>query len=140
MKLLTLSASFILLCSVAATSYADVWKAEDASVSVREKVRGGAGQMLVKTALSPKEAQDKHAIKEISFRVLEPGNSVGMHQHDNDEDVYLIVSGEATFTDDDGTEYVLHTGDMTICRDGKSHAIANNGIESLEYFVVLGAK
>jgi Mannose-6-phosphate isomerase len=140
MKKISAFACILGLCLISATAFADVWKAQDLPETVREKVRGGVGKMEVRTALAPKTAEEKHAIKEISFRTLEPGNSVGMHKHDTDEDVYLIVSGEATFTDDDGTVHTLHKGDMTICRDGKSHAIANNGQTPMEYFVVLGAK
>ena len=140
MRKLSIVACALLLAALPVHVSAEAWKATDVPETVREKVRGGMGKMTVKTALSPKKAEEKHAIKEISFRVLEPGNSVGMHKHDSDEDVYLIVSGEATFTDDDGTVHKLHKGDMTICRDGKSHAIANEGTETLEYFVVLGAK
>ena len=140
MKKLVVAASIMALATMSSFAFADVWKAQDLPETVREKVRGGVGVMQVRTALAPKDAEEKHAIKEISFRVLEEGNSVGMHKHDTDEDVYLIVSGEATFTDDDGTEYTLHKGDMTICRDGKFHAIANKAKEPLEYFVVLGKK
>ena len=140
MKKISVFACAAIMCCVASLAVADVWRTQDLQETVREKVRGGTGKMLVKTALSPKKAEERHAVKEISFRTLEPGNSVGMHKHDTDEDVYLIVSGDATFTDDDGTEYVLRKGDMTICRDGKSHAIANKGQEPLEYFVVLGKK
>ena len=140
MKKIFVSLSVIALFATASFAFADVWKAQDLPETVREKVRGGVGVMQVRTALAPKDAEEKHAVKEISFRVLETGNSVGMHKHDSDEDVYLIVSGEATFTDDDGKEYTLHKGDMTICRDGKSHAIANKAKEPLEYFVVLGKK
>ena len=140
MKLTPLLISLAVLCPIGNVSFADVWKAQDIPETSREKVRGGNGQMLLRTALSPQDAQANHAIKEISFRTLPPGSSVGMHKHDSDEDVYLIVPGEATFTDDDGSQHILHKGDMSICRDGKSHAIANNGTENLEYFVVLGEK
>ena len=140
MKKILVCASVIALFATTPFAFADVWKKQDLPETVREKVRGGVGKMQVRTALAPKEAAEKHAIKEISFRVLEEGNSVGMHKHDSDEDVYLIVSGEATFTDDDGSVHILHKGDMTICRDGKSHAISNNSKEPMEYFVVLGKK
>lgn len=32
---------------------------------------------------------------------LQPGDSIGMHKHETNEDAYIIISGEGTFTNDD---------------------------------------
>ena len=71
---------------------------------------------------------------------LIPGASIGMHTHKDNEDVYVIVSGEGTFTDSDGKKTVVHDGDITIARPGDSHALANTGKAPLIFLNFIGKK
>jgi mannose-6-phosphate isomerase-like protein (cupin superfamily) len=50
-----------------------------------------------------------------------------MHKHVDNEDAYIIIFGEGTFTDSDGKKTVVTGGDITIARPGDSHALENTG-------------
>lgn len=106
----------------------------------REDVAGGTGTLYGKFSITRHEAPEDFAIKEIGWMTLEPGSSIGMHTHDINEDAYIIVSGEGTFTETDGTKTVVRAGDVTIARMGHSHALANTGAEPLIFLDVIGQK
>ena len=83
---------------------------------------------------------DGLAIKEIGWMTLQPGASIGMHTHKDNEDVYVIVTGEGTFTDSDGKKTVVRDGDITIARPGDSHALAKTGKTPLIFLNFIGKK
>lgn len=60
----------------------------------------------------------------IARLVLIPGASLGYHEHVGNEETITILSGKAK-VNDDGQEYILGPGDVTICREHHSHSIAN---------------
>lgn len=68
---------------------------------------------------------------------LQPGDSIGFHRHEHNEDTYIIVSGIGLFTDSDGKSYQVTAGDVTIARKGQSHALANIGKEPLVFIDVI---
>ena len=103
----------------------------------REKVGGGKGTLFGKFSFTRNEAAPDHAIKEIGWMTLQPGDSIGMHKHENNEDAYIIVSGEGTFTDSDGKKTVVKAGDITLARKGQSHALENTGKEPLVFLDVI---
>ena len=63
---------------------------------------------------------------------LEPGNSIGFHKHDGEQESYYILKGEALYNDN-GNEVVIKEGDFTLCRSGEGHSIKNTGNEDLEF-------
>lgn len=115
--------------SVAA--YADVFKKEDLIEFNRTAIAGGQGEVTGLFAFQRDQALGTHAIKEIAWLTIQPGDSIGYHQHTTNEDAYVIVSGEGTFKDADGTETVVRAGDITIVRGGQSHGLTNTGTEPL---------
>ena len=66
--------------------------------------------------------------------ILPPGTSIGYHQHDNHEEWYLVVSGNARATVD-GITRDQKSGDCTICPLDSAHGIYNNGTEVLHLIV-----
>jgi len=56
--------------------------------------------------------------------VLIPGASLGYHEHVGNEETITVISGKAKVIDD-GTEYILGPGDVTICREHHKHSIEN---------------
>lgn len=104
----------------------------------RDNVAGGTGTLAGKFSFTRNEAAADHAIKEIGWMTLLPGASIGMHKHENNEDAYIIVSGEGIFTDSDGKETVVKAGDITIARKGQSHALKNTGKDPLYFLDVIG--
>lgn len=103
----------------------------------REKVAGGEGVLYGKFSFTRNDAKPDQAIKEIGWMTLQPGASIGLHKHENNEDAYIIVSGEGVFTDGGGKESAVKAGDITIARKGEAHALKNTGKEPLVFLDVI---
>lgn len=65
---------------------------------------------------------------------LEPGASIGYHKHAVNEEVYVIISGEGVYCEENKEE-PAKAGDVFLCRMGNSHSLRNTGAGKL----VLGA-
>lgn len=90
--------------------------------NVRTAMRGGDGQVICRDFLNKGEYDGKARL--FSTLILEPGCSIGEHVHENEEEIFLVLTGTATYNDN-GTEVKLYPGDSCICRNGEKHAIAN---------------
>lgn len=97
-------------------------KSEEMIENIRTAMRGGDGQVVCKDFLSKGEYDGKARL--FSTLTLEPGCSIGKHVHENEEEIFYVLNGVATY-DDNGTVVKMHPGDSCICRSGESHAIAN---------------
>ena len=124
----------------AATVQADVMKKADLIVWDRTDVAGGVGTLEGRFAFTRDQAPESYAIKEIGYLTLDPGESIGYHKHENNEDAYIIISGEGTFKDADGIDYPVEAGDITIVRGGQSHGLTNTGTEPLVILDVIAQK
>lgn len=122
-------------CSTARA--AQLYKKEDLKTWDREDVAGGTGKLAGQFSFTRHDAAAEHSIKEIGWMTLQPGESVGMHKHDSNEDAYIIVSGEGTFTDTNGLETKVKAGDITMARRGESHALANTGTVPMVFLDVI---
>ncbi|MCL2618445.1 MAG: cupin domain-containing protein [Defluviitaleaceae bacterium] len=67
---------------------------------------------------------------------LDPGCSIGWHTHDQEEEVYYILSGEAV-VNDDGVIRTVYPGDSVYTGNGGSHSIENQGSEPMEFLGVI---
>lgn len=56
--------------------------------------------------------------------ILQPGSSIGYHEHVDNGEVLTILSGNGRYVED-GEEYFLQTGDVTICNKGHKHSFEN---------------
>lgn len=65
---------------------------------------------------------DDGAITMSSCIELEPGASIGFHEHSDDEEVYAIISGKGLFTDGT-TEMEVNPGDILLTRRGMPHSL-----------------
>ena len=99
---------------------------------VAEAVRGGNGTVFAHKLL---DLFPGSAIKSIGLVRLEPGASIGPHQHHGEEDFYYCISGSGIVVDN-GEEQAFTAGTLQITRDGESQAIRNTGETEL---VFLGA-
>jgi mannose-6-phosphate isomerase-like protein (cupin superfamily) len=70
-----------------------------------------------------------------SENILKKDCGVGYHVHEGDAEIYLILSGEAEYSDN-GTITALHPGDVTFTGPGEGHSITNRGDEPV-YFIAL---
>lgn len=97
-------------------------KAEKMMKIVKPQMRGGTGQATVTDLLDAGEYTGKARL--IATITLEPGCSIGEHVHDNEEEVFYIISGTALYNDN-GCDVTLNKGDSCICLAGQKHSIAN---------------
>lgn len=118
---------------------AEVYKLSDLPLSKNQSA-GGKGELLSKFAFSRENALPSQAVKEMKYLVLLPGDSIGVHEHKDNEDCYLICSGAGIYIETDGSKHPVAAGDMTICRAGESHGLINTGELPLVFFAVLGAR
>jgi mannose-6-phosphate isomerase-like protein (cupin superfamily) len=85
-------------------------------------IHGGAGQMEIEVLL------DAHALETnlcfLHRGVLDPKSGIGHHFHNQCEEMFVILDGEAQFTID-GRTSLLKAPAGALCRMGHSHAIYN---------------
>jgi mannose-6-phosphate isomerase-like protein (cupin superfamily) len=130
----------LVLGTLASCAYADIFKSEDLIVLDKEKAGGGVGILYGKYAFTRDMPPMENPVREIGWLTLKPGDSIGSHKHEVNEDVYIIVSGTGVFKDSDGKEYDVKAGDITIARLGQSHALTNTGNEDLRLISVIAGE
>ena len=114
-----------------------VFKKEELITLDKENVAGGKGTLKGKFAFTRDMATEDEAIKEIGWMTLNKGESIGVHPHKNNEDTYIIISGEGVFTDGSGKETVVRAGDITIARPNQSHGLRNEKDEPLVFLDII---
>ena len=102
-----------------------------------EKPRGGEGTMDCMFAFQMGKAPDGSALQVLVRQILMPGCSIGYHQHVDNEELYVILSGAGTFYDEENRAVPVGPGDMTLTTKGQSHGLSNSGTEPLVFLAVM---
>lgn len=68
--------------------------------------------------------------------MLKKGCSIGLHRHESNCEVVVILKGEATFSGD-GKEEKLISGGVHYCAMGHCHTLINKGEEDLEFLCIV---
>ena len=131
--------SVVLVCcfaflgsALAAGPFPQVYTKDAYIVMERDKLGGtGVGTVHCEYAFPRDKALPDQAIKEIAWLTLPPGASIGVHKHENNEDAYIVISGNGVFIGGDGKEIPVKAGDTTIARKGEAHGMKNTGNEPL---------
>lgn len=63
---------------------------------------------------------------------VSPGDYIGFHKHDGEQEAYYILKGQALYSDD-GNEVIIKEGDFTLCKSGQGHSIKNVGNIDLDF-------
>ncbi len=92
------------------------------------KFKGGQGDTISRMQV------DKYG--KIMYGRLEPGCTIGFHEHETNYEVIYILSGTADFLYDDTTERAA-VGECHYCPPGHSHSMINNGSEDIVFFAVV---
>lgn len=116
---------------------AKVYKSGDIPETIREKVAGGQGNLICKYAVPAGSAPEDSALQVIGILKLEPGDSVGFHQHKENEETYIFISGTGLYKDNDEKEYDVGPGDMTVTSKGQFHGLTNTSKEPLVFVGVI---
>lgn len=106
-------------------------------VDVRKEMRGGEGEVVIEHLWAPKD-ELKANTRLFARLTVKPGCSIGYHIHDQEEEVFYLVQGQAE-ADDNGTKVVLKAGDSILTGGGAGHAIKNIGNENLVIMAVISA-
>ncbi len=97
-------------------------------IETRENMRGGTGEITIRHYFRPEEIQARTRL--CSELLLPPGASIGMHDHVEEDEIYIIQKGQGVMTDG-GKEFPVATGDAILTGQGASHSIKNTGAEDL---------
>lgn len=106
----------------------------DMQVEVREAMRGGNGRVQIMHVFKQEELKGKCRL--FAKITLEPGCSIGLHEHVDEEEVFYIIKGRGRVVDG-GVERDVAEGDAILTGDGASHSIENIGDEDLQLMAVI---
>lgn len=67
---------------------------------------------------------------------VNPGCSIGYHIHEHETEFYYILKGEAVYNDN-GTETVLHAGDVSATRHHEGHGLENRSQSPVELIALI---
>ena len=107
---------------------------QDRVAEVKHNVRGGTGDPVFLHLFSGEELGGRADV--LATVTLQPGESIGEHPHVENAEVYCILSGSATVTED-GVAHVLQVGDAEFCCDGHTHSIRNHTDEPVTFLAFI---
>lgn len=103
-------------------------KNEEFKPDLRENMRGGDGTVEVTNLVSDKDLNDKGRL--FGTIVLKPGCGIGYHIHENDTELFYVLEGKATYSDN-GEIKEIAKGDLAICPAGTGHSVKNDSDENV---------
>ena len=101
----------------------DVKRIEEMEEILRPNMRGGDGTVILTQILKKEELMG--AGRMFSLITLEPGCSVGEHDHQLEAEIFYVIKGVVDGLDD-GVPVVLHPGDLMVTGSGHRHEISNH--------------
>ena len=109
---------------------------QDMLSEIRERMRGGDGQVSITHIFRPGEFAGSARL--CARIILGTGCSIGWHDHQHEEEIFYVTSGEGQLTENtDEPPQVLRRGDAAICPPGASHSIRNDSSEPLELLALI---
>lgn len=109
-------------------------KKKECGIEYREHMRDGDGTVKITNFANAAELNDKGRL--FANITLNPGCSIGYHVHEKDSELFYILKGTGTYSDN-GTIQTVTAGDVTICPAGTGHSIANHTNEVLELVALI---
>lgn len=112
-----------------------VRRKEERTLTVKEGAQGGSGKL---TSLKILDTDEELMGKGRLFNVgtLEKGDEVGWHIHKGDGECYLMLSGEAQYSDN-GKMTTIYPGDVTMVYPGEGHSIKNLKDEPVVFIALI---
>ncbi|PNT93333.1 cupin domain-containing protein [Clostridium thermosuccinogenes] len=101
---------------------------------IKEQMRGGKGSVEITHIYKQDEMKGKARL--FAKITINPGCSIGFHEHSDEEEIFYIIKGKGIF-DDNGTKKEICAGDAAITGGGASHSVENTGNEPLEMLAVI---
>ena len=102
---------------------------------LRPEMRGGTGTVKIEHLLD--EAGELRGLNRLFARLtLEPGTSIGFHEHVGEAEVFVVVSGTGEI-DDNGVKGSGAAGDTILTGFGAGHGVTCTGNEPLVMLAVI---
>ncbi len=98
-----------------------------------EKCHDGIGALQCVLALDGRDGTGN--IQFVHDDVIPPGATIGVHCHEGNEEIYLVLEGRGTMILD-GRECQIGPGDISFCASGHSHGLVNDSGEPIRMIVV----
>lgn len=98
------------------------------------QVAGGNGEARMKVLAQA--AQMYKSARLFNHIIMDPGCTFGYHPHNQETEFYYILKGDPVFNDN-GTEVVLHPGDVTSTGNGESHSLENRTDAPVELIALI---
>lgn len=97
-------------------------------------IQGGKGIVKMKDLATPEQMYQNARL--FTHIHLDPGCSIGYHTHTGETEFYYILKGEAVLNDN-GTEVLMHTGDVSATGYGEGHSLENRTDETVELMALI---
>ena len=110
---------------------------QDRSSKTRVAMREGPGEVFITDICAKEDIYEKG--RTYAQMLLRKNCGIGVHTHEGEKEIFLINKGKAIYNDD-GKEYEVKQGDVTICEDGHSHGITNVFDEDCELIALIVLK
>ena len=99
-----------------------------------QAMRGGTGTITVSHFLNPDELHGKGRL--FAENTVPPGASIGLHRHEGETEVYVILQGRARYRNNDDC-YDISAGDVVQVDDQDLHGIENTGELPLVFIALI---
>ncbi len=110
-----------------------VKRSSELQAVTRSGIRGGKGTAHSVEYVS---AGEMAGVEFLSVITPEPGASIGVHEHPDTEELYLILDGEGEGVLD-GESFPVEAGDSWLTKAGHSHGLRNGRAQALQFLAVL---
>lgn len=111
-----------------------VRKHSEMETEIRREMRGGKGEVHLCHAFRGDEMTSPCRL--CATLTLDPGCSIGLHDHVGEDEVYYILQGSGTVYEN-GSPVPVAAGDAVLTGNGVSHSIENTGCEVLKLFAAV---
>lgn len=109
-------------------------KAEQMETEVRHEMRGGAGDVTIQHFFKKEEITARTRL--CARLTLPPGASIGLHKHELEDELFVVLRGQGLI-DDGHSQEPVQAGDAILTGKGAGHAVSNNGAEPLEMIAII---
>jgi len=109
-------------------------KAEEMVTELKNQMRGGNGTVVLTHIFKQDELTGKARL--CAKITLDPGCSIGLHEHNAEEEIFYMLQGKAV-VNDNGNICEVTAGDAILTGNGASHSIENRGREPVEMLAVI---
>lgn len=99
-----------------------------------EHLWDGKGHVLMKKILGAEQMNGKCGL--YAEVTLEPGCSLGYHEHHGESETYYFLSGQGEYNDN-GTVRTVSAGDITFTPSGSGHGLENNSDSNLVFMALI---